>query len=52
MTTEELKVFLKEKIDYLTNERDKYEEQEEWSMYDYLAGCIDAYDIVQMQLTE
>jgi hypothetical protein len=47
----ELILFLEEKITYLTTLRDEAEEQSEWSTVDYLAGCIDAYDIVLMKLT-
>ena len=47
----ELILFLEEKISYLTTLRDEAEEQSEWSTVDYLAGCIDAYDIVLMKLT-
>lgn len=48
----ELILFLEERIDELTTLRDEAEEQGEWSSYDYLAGCIDAYDIVLMKLTD
>lgn len=48
----ELILFLEEKITSLTTLRDEAEEQSEWSTVDYLAGCIDAYDIVLMKLTK
>lgn len=48
----ELILFLEERIASLTEERDRAEMEEEWSTYDYLAGCIDAYDIVRMKLTK
>lgn len=51
MGNEELKMFLDEKITYLTDLRDKAEEEADWTTQDYLAGCIDAYDIVRMKLT-
>ena len=47
----ELMLFLEGRIAELTTARDEAEQQEEWSTYDYLAGCIDAYDIVLMKLT-
>lgn len=48
----DLILFLEGRISELTTLRDEAEEQEEWSMHDYLAGCIDAYDIVLMRLTK
>lgn len=47
----ELILFLEEKISYLTTLREEAEEQLDWSTQDYLAGCIDAYDIVRIKLT-
>ena len=47
----ELILFLEEKIKSLTEMRDKAEEEADWTTQDYLAGCIDAYDIVRMKLT-
>jgi tryptophanyl-tRNA synthetase len=43
--------FLKNKIDDLQQKRDEYIKDNDYEMDDYLAGCIDAYDIVLMQLT-
>lgn len=48
----ELIIFLEEKIKTLTETMQEAEDQEEWSTVDYLAGCIDAYDIVRMKLTD
>lgn len=48
----ELILFLEERIAELTTLRDEAEEQEDWSTHDYLAGCIDAYDIVLIKLTK
>jgi hypothetical protein len=47
----DLILFLEEKIATLTEMREEAEKQGEWSSHDYLAGCIDAYDIVLMKLT-
>ena len=47
----ELILFLEEKIKSLTTLRKEAEEESDWSTADYLAGCIDAYDIVLMKLT-
>lgn len=47
----ELILFLEEKIAYLTEMREQAELNEDWSDENYLAGCIDAYDIVRMKLT-
>jgi hypothetical protein len=47
----ELILFLEEKIAYLTELREQAELNEDWSDENYLAGCIDAYDIVRMKLT-
>ncbi len=49
---EELLSFVKLRIEELTELRDQYESQNEYSMVDYTAGCIDAYDIVRMKLSE
>jgi len=47
----ELILFLEEKITTLTELRDKAQQESDWATDDYLAGCIDAYDIVRMKLT-
>lgn len=47
----ELIKFLEDKIATLTETKQEAEDQEEWSTVDYLDGCIDAYDIVRMKLT-
>ena len=48
----ELILFLEEKIAYLSELREQAELDEQWDEDNYLAGCIDAYDIVRMKLTE
>ena len=48
----ELILFLEEKIAYLTDLRELAELNEDWADENYLAGCIDAYDIVRMKLTK
>lgn len=48
----ELILFLEQRIADLTTLRQEAEDQSEWSTVDYLAGCIDAYDIVLMKLTK
>ena len=47
----ELILFLEEKIAYLTELREQAEIDGEYDEENYLAGCIDAYDIVRMKLT-
>jgi hypothetical protein len=47
----ELILFLEEKITTLTEMREEAEKHGDWSSHDYLAGCVDAYDIVLMKLT-
>ena len=48
----ELILFLEEKISSLTEMRKEAQIAEDWSIDDYLAGAIDAYDIVRMKLTK
>jgi hypothetical protein len=48
---DDLVLFLNERIDSLTVLRDQAEEEADWTTQDYLAGCIDAYDIVRIKLT-
>ena len=48
----ELILFLEEKIATLTELREQAELNEDWADENYLAGCIDAYDIVRMKLTK
>jgi hypothetical protein len=42
--------FVKGRIVELTEARDKYQLDNDYSMDDYCAGAIDAYDIVRMKL--
>lgn len=48
----ELILFLETRIAELTELREQAELNEDWSDENYLAGCIDAYDIVRMKLTD
>jgi hypothetical protein len=49
--SEDLKSFLKGRIDDLTQKREEYQNNNDYEMDDYLAGAIDAYDIIWMKLT-
>ena len=49
--TQDLKSFLKGRIDDLTQKREEYQNNNDYEMDDYLAGAIDAYDIIWMKLT-
>ena len=44
--------FVTGRIDELILLRDEYEQENDFSMVDYTAGCIDAYDIVRMKLSD
>lgn len=44
--------FVKGRIDELTQRRVELQEDRDYELDDYLAGCIDAYDIVRMQLED
>lgn len=48
----ELILFLETRISELTALREEAELNEDWADENYLAGCIDAYDIVRMKLTD
>jgi hypothetical protein len=50
--TQDLLSFLTGRIADLTAMREDAELSEDWSEENYLAGCIDAYDIVRMKLTK
>lgn len=50
--TEDLLSFVKRRIDELSTLREIYQEQEDYSLDDYCAGAIDAYDIIRMKLTD
>jgi hypothetical protein len=47
---DDLLEFVTGRIEELTLLRDEYEQENDFSMVDYTAGCIDAYDIVRMRL--
>lgn len=49
--TQDLKSFIKGRIDDLTQKREEYQNDNDYEMDDYLAGAIDAYDIIWMKLT-
>lgn len=48
----DLLAFVQGRIDELTQKRMEYQDGGDFEMDDYLAGCIDAYDIVRMKLTD
>lgn len=49
---QDLLYFVKGRIAELTEAREKYEADNDYSMDDYCAGAIDAYDIIRMKLTD
>jgi hypothetical protein len=49
--TQDLLSFVKERIETLTELREKYQAENDHELDDYCAGAIDAYDIVRMRLT-
>jgi hypothetical protein len=44
--------FVEGRIDELTQKREEYQNDNDYEMDDYLAGAIDAYDIVRMKISE
>ena len=42
--------FIQNRIDQLTQLREKYQAEGDFEMDDYTAGAIDAYDIIRMKL--
>jgi hypothetical protein len=50
--TQDLLSFVKGRIEELTHKREEYQNDNDYEMDDYLAGAIDAYDIVRMKLTK
>lgn len=48
----DLLAFAKERIEQLTALREIYQKQGDYSLDDYCAGAIDAYDIIRMKLTD
>ena len=42
--------FVTGRIEELTQKREEYQNDNDYEMDDYLAGAIDAYDIVRMKL--
>ena len=48
---QDLLSFVKGRIKDLEELRERYQAEDDWSMDDYCAGAMDAYDIVRMQLT-
>lgn len=51
-TKSDLLAFVQGRIDELTDKRKQYELEGDFELDDYLAGAIDAYDIVRMKLTD
>ena len=49
-TSGDILTFVKVRIEELTQRRVELREDRDFELDDYLAGCIDAYDIVRMQL--
>ena len=49
---DELLEFLNGRIDELTIARDNYDVEGDYSMVDYCAGAIDAYDIIRIKLED
>jgi hypothetical protein len=52
MDKTDLLEFVEGRIKELTELREQAELNEDWSDENYIAGCIDAYDIVRMKLTD
>jgi hypothetical protein len=52
MDKTDLLEFVEGRIKELTEVREQAELNEDWSDENYIAGCIDAYDIVRMKLTD
>ena len=48
--TQDILSFVKTRIDELTHRRVELQDGGDFEIDDYLAGCIDAYDIVKMKL--
>jgi hypothetical protein len=44
--------FVEGRIAELTQKREEYQNDNDYEMDDYLAGAIDAYDIVRMKISE
>lgn len=51
-TVAELLSFINGRMAELTELRDQYQNDSDYEMDDYLAGAIDAYDIIKMKLEE
>lgn len=47
-----LRYFVEERIADLTQKREEYQAQGDYENDDYMAGAIDAYDIIRMKLTD
>ena len=46
------KVFVEEQISTLTDLREQYQENDDYSMDDYACGAIDAYDAMRIRLED
>ena len=44
--------FVEGRITDLTEKRKEYQEDGDFELDDYMAGAIDAYDIIRMKLTD
>lgn len=49
---DDLRTFVEGRIKELAESREEYQTENDYEMDDYLAGAIDAYDIVRMKLTD
>jgi hypothetical protein len=49
---QDLLAFVEGRIGELTQKREEYQADNDYELDDYLAGAIDAYDIVRMKLTD
>jgi hypothetical protein len=50
--TQDLLSFVKGRIDELMQKREEYQADGDYELDDYLAGAIDAYDIIRHKLTD
>jgi hypothetical protein len=46
----ELLEFVEDRIKNLTELREAYQAEDDYNLDDYIAGAIDAYDIIRMRL--
>lgn len=48
----ELIEFVEDRIKNLTELREAYQEEDDYNLDDYMAGAIDAYDVIRMKLED